>query len=58
MCEPLERLKKQERILGVIDSKLDDGISDEEIIKYIINKYDVDSEYVRKLISDSLVQKQ
>lgn len=58
MCEPLERLKKQERILGVIESKLDDGISDEEIIKYIIDKYDVDSEYVRKLISDSLVQKQ
>ncbi|MBR5337525.1 MAG: hypothetical protein IK152_06030 [Lachnospiraceae bacterium] len=51
MCEGLEKRYKQERIEGAIDILREDGISEEEIIVRITNKYQVSREYVIALLS-------
>ena len=52
MCESIERLKKQERIKGSIETLKIQGFTNEDIICSIISQYNVSEEYILDILSN------
>ena len=55
MCESLERRYREKEITGAIEYMKDDGKSDEDIIAWIIKKYQVTRDYVLALLAPKAV---
>ena len=55
MCESLERRSREKEITGAIEYMKYDGKSDEDIIAWIIKKYQVTRDYVLALLAPKAV---
>ena len=55
MCESLERRYREKEITGAIEYMKYDGKSDEDIIAWIIKKYQVTRDYVLALLAPKAV---
>ena len=55
MCLAMEKKEKRDRILGVIDYMRDEGKSETDIIKKIMEKFSVSKDYVLTLLAPKKV---
>ena len=55
MCLAMENRMKREKITGVIEYMKDEGISDSDIIRKIMERYHVTKEYVLAILSPKTV---
>ena len=55
MCESLKKKEQRDKITGAIEYMKYDGKSDEDIIAWIIKKYQVTRDYVLALLSPKAV---